>query len=167
MGIANKHIYCDAVKKATVTTCRIYVAVTFLIYGAAKFWPGQFRHGEAVVFDSTKNTPFELAWAFFGHSRLYEIFIGAGEVAGALLLLFPRTRTLGAFVCFPIVLNIMIINYCFDIGVQDLSTLLVAMCAYLLWIDRKKWIGMIRDEGTEKGCGANGKLYAKEREGAL
>jgi uncharacterized membrane protein YphA (DoxX/SURF4 family) len=125
-------------KQTILTACRWYLSLLFLIYGVAKIYPGQFPSHTRVIYDSAKNTPFELAWAFFGHSRLYEIFIGAGEVTSALLLLFPRTKTLGAVLYFPIVINVWMVNICFDIGVQDLSTLLVLMCICLLYADRKK-----------------------------
>lgn len=81
---------------------------------------------------------FTLAWTFFGYSRFYEIFIGLGEVISAVLIAIPRTATLGAICYFPITVNIMIINYAFNIGVQDLSTVLTIMCLILLWLDRKK-----------------------------
>lgn len=66
------------------------------------------------------------------------MFIGLGEVIAAVLIVIPRTATLGAICYFPIAVNIMIVNYAFDIGVQDLSTVLTVMCLILLWLDRKK-----------------------------
>lgn len=125
-------------KKSILMTFRIYLSIVFLIYGLAKFWPGQFPHGTHVVYDSSVNSPFDLAWAFFGHSRMYELMIGAGEVTAAILLLIPRTRTLGALIYFPIALNVMMVNYFFEIGVQDLSTVMVVMAGCLLLVDFKK-----------------------------
>lgn len=86
-----------------------------------------------------------LAWVFFGYSRWYEIFIGLGELSAAALLLFPRLRTVGALVCFPIAVNVMMVNYAFDIGVQDLSTLLCVLCVILLLADRKKFLTLLRE----------------------
>ncbi|SFJ75442.1 hypothetical protein [Thermoflavimicrobium dichotomicum] len=124
-------------KQSVPATMRLFLAAIFLLYGLVKFWPGQFgvptpeiaaRNGEGFV----------MAWSFFGYSRVYEIFIGLGEVLSAILLIIPRTATLGAVCYFPVVLNVMMVNYCFNIGVQDLSTVLAVMCFILLWLDRKK-----------------------------
>ena len=38
-------------------------------------------------------------WASIGASRPYEIFAGCAETLGGILLIFPRTTTLGALVC--------------------------------------------------------------------
>jgi uncharacterized membrane protein YphA (DoxX/SURF4 family) len=43
-------------------------------------------------------------------SGFYYNFIGAAQVLAAILLLIPRTATLGALVFFPIVLNIFIVT---------------------------------------------------------
>jgi hypothetical protein len=103
----------------------------------AKLVIGQFKiPGPDIA--SLHGKGFVLAWTFFGYSRVYEIFIGIGEVLAGLLIMIPRTFTLGAVIYFPIALNIMMVNYCYRIGVQDLSTLLVLMNVYLLWLDRKK-----------------------------
>ncbi|WP_108022086.1 hypothetical protein [Melghirimyces profundicolus] len=122
---------------AVPTTFRLFLATNFLIYGVAKLTMGQF--GESPEILEARGEGFATAWSFFGYSRAYEIFIGLGEVGAALLLLIPLTRTWGALISFPIALNVMMVNYCFNIGVQDLSTVLVAMNVYLLWIGRKKF----------------------------
>ncbi|RAL22682.1 hypothetical protein [Thermoflavimicrobium daqui] len=119
------------------TTFRLFLGITFLIYGLAKLYPGQF--GVPTPEIATKNGEgFVMAWSFFGYSRIYEIFIGLGEVISGILIMIPRTATLGVVCFFPIALNVMMVNYCYQIGVQDLSTLMVGMCIILLWLDRKK-----------------------------
>jgi hypothetical protein len=113
------------------------MGIQFLIYGMVKLVFGQFGvPGPDIA--SLRGEGFVLAWTFFGYSRVYEIFIGIGEVLAGLLIMIPRTFTLGAVIYFPIALNIMMVNYCYQIGVQDLSTVLVLMNVYLLWLDRKK-----------------------------
>lgn len=113
-----------------------FLAVNFLIYGAAKF-VGQFGTPTPEI-AAINGEGFVMAWTFFGYSRIYEIFIGLGEVISAILIIIPRTATLGAICYFPIVINVMMVNYCFAIGVQDLSTVLTIMCLILIWLDRKK-----------------------------
>lgn len=119
------------------TTFRLFLAANFLIYGAAKLTFGQFGVPTEEII-AMRGEGFALAWTFFGYSRYYEIFIGLGEVIAAVLIMIPRTQTLGAICYFPIVVNVMMVNYFFDIGVQDLSTVLTIMCLILIWLDRKK-----------------------------
>lgn len=124
-------------KQSIPATFRLFLAVNFLIYGAVKLVFGQFGEPTPEI-TALRGDGFTLAWTFFGYSRPYEIFIGLGEVIAAILILIPRTTTLGAVIYFPIAVNVMMVNYFFDIGVQDLSTVLTIFCAILLWMDRRK-----------------------------
>ncbi|TCS91983.1 hypothetical protein [Hazenella coriacea] len=126
-----------SMKKAFPTTLRLYLGIMFLIYGLAKIVMGQFGEPAPTAIVS-QGEGFALAWTFFGYSRFYELVIGWGEVIAAILIMIPRTSTLGAVMYFPISINVMLVNYCFNIGVQDLSTVLVIMNVILLWMDRKK-----------------------------
>ncbi|MFD1956929.1 hypothetical protein ACFSL6_22810 [Paenibacillus thailandensis] len=123
-------------------TFRLFLAANFLIYGAAKLAFGQFGVPTAEI-SALRGEGFTLAWTFFGFSSWYEIFIGLGEVAAGLLILIPRTSTVGAMIYFPIAVNVMMVNYCFNIGVQDLSTVLTVMCLVLLWLDRRKLLPLL------------------------
>lgn len=133
----NDSLLVRALKQSVPATFRLFLAANFLIYGAAKLMMGQFGIPASEI-AAVKGEGFVTAWTFFGYSRTYEIFIGLGEIISAILIMIPRTATLGAVCYFPIVLNVMMVNYCFDIGVQDLSTVLTIMCVILLWLDRKK-----------------------------
>nr|WP_106782640.1 hypothetical protein [Lysinibacillus timonensis] len=139
----NNSILWRVLKQSIPTTFRLFLASTFIIYGLAKIVMGQFGAPPPEIADM-RGEGFTLAWTFFGYSRLYEVVIGIGEVVAALLLLIPKTKTLGAVVFFPIAVNVMLVNYCFDIGVQDLSTVLTVMCLCLLWVDRKKLISILK-----------------------
>jgi hypothetical protein len=118
------------------------MAFNFFIYGVLKLTVGQFGEPSSDM-AALKGGGFILAWTFFGYSSIYEIFIGRGEVIAAVLILIPRTSTIGAMIYFPIAVNVMLVNYCFDIGVQDLSTILTGMCFVLLWLDRRKFIPLL------------------------
>lgn len=132
-------------RQSIPATIRYFLASMFLLYGLAKLVFGQFGEPTAEI-AAAKGEGFALAWTFFGYSKVYEMFIGLGEVGAAILLLFPRTATLGALIYFPIAVNVMLVNYCFDIGVQDLSTVLAVMCFVLLWLDRKKLLLLVSRE---------------------
>ncbi|HZG83721.1 hypothetical protein [Paenibacillus sp.] len=135
--------------QSTPATFRLFLAFNFLIYGVAKLTFGQFGEPTADL-AALRGQGFTVAWTFFGYSRTYEIFIGLGEVIAAILIAIPRTSTLGAMIYFPIALNVMAVNYCYDIGVQDLSTVLTLMCVVLLWLDRRKFIPLVAGRGIRE-----------------
>lgn len=70
----------------------------------------------------------------------YYTFIGVVQVAAAILLLIPRTATLGAVLYFPIILNICILSYAvrFD-GSLFTAPLMVLANLYLLGWDYDRW----------------------------
>ncbi|MDO3659932.1 hypothetical protein [Bacillus sp. C28GYM-DRY-1] len=135
-----------AVSKSIPATFRLFLAFNFFVYGLAS------QFGEVTPeIEASVGKGFTIAWTFFGYSHVYELFIGFGEIVAAVLLLIPRTSALGAVVFMPIIVNIVLINYCFDIGVQDLSTILMVMCLILLWVDRRKFMGIFRQEPVNGG----------------
>ncbi len=73
------------------------------------------------------------------HTGYYYPFIGYVQVAAAILLLIPRTATLGALIYFPIILNICILSLAvgFD-GSLVTSPLMVLANLYLICWDYDK-----------------------------
>jgi hypothetical protein len=66
----------------------------------------------------------------------YWSFIGWAQLIGAILLLIPRTATLGALVFFPIILNIFIITVSLRFtGTWVITGLMLLACTYLLCWD--------------------------------
>jgi hypothetical protein len=76
-------------------------------------------------------SPMGLAWNFFGFSKGYNIFIGIVEVMAGLLL-FRKTMVLGALITVATSLNIMAINYFYDVPVKMMSTALCLLTIFLL-----------------------------------
>jgi uncharacterized membrane protein YphA (DoxX/SURF4 family) len=70
----------------------------------------------------------------------YYTFIGIVQIAAAILLLIPRTVTLGAFLYFPIILNICILTYAtrFD-GSLFTAPLMTLANLYILGWNYEKW----------------------------
>lgn len=136
-------------KQSVPTTFRLFLGIVFLIYGLVKLYPGQFGvPGPDAV--TTNGEGFVMVWTFFGYSRIYEIMIGLGEIISALLIMIPRTATLGAICYFPIVINVTMVNYVFEIGVQDLSTVMTIMCMILLWLDRDRLLLLLEKREKEE-----------------
>jgi len=116
---------------------RYYVATTMISYGLFKVIKVQFPAPSfgRLLEPVGKLSPMGLAWTYMGYSIGFNYFTGAIEVFTGLLLFFRRTSTLGALIGLVVTINIMAINYCFDVPVKILSTMLAAMCIFLLLRD--------------------------------
>ena len=116
---------------------RFTLAVTLLEYGLIKVFPGQFSPPSIYVLRGTfgDSTPMHLLWTFMGASQPYTLFGGLAEVAAGLLLLFRRTSTLGAMAAAGVLLNVVVLNFCYDVPVKLYSSHLLAMALFLLLPD--------------------------------
>ena len=123
-----------------IAIVRYYFAFTLFNYGFAKVFRLQFPSpGPYSLFiPYGQSSPMHLAWNFFGYSPGYNYFTGLAEILSGALLLFRRTLRLGAVLSLTVALNIMAVNYCFDVCVKLLSTILVIMALFLLWQDRRR-----------------------------
>ena len=120
---------------------RFYVGLMLINYGLFKIFKLQFPvPGPYRLFQNYgDSSPMGLAWTFLGFSKGYNYFMGFAELCG-ILLLFRRTVVIGALITFATSLNIMAINYFFDVPVKLLSTSLAVMSAILLLHYGKKII---------------------------
>ena len=112
---------------------RFYVGFMLVHYGLAKLNNGQFPGPSATGMSTTygDSSPMGLAWRFLGFSEGYKTFMFFAEMMGVLLF-FRKTATIGALLCLMTCLNIMAINYFYDVPVKLLSTSLVVMCLIIL-----------------------------------
>ncbi len=114
---------------------RYVLAITMLGYGLAKLGllfnqfpaPDAGRLGRSLG----ESSPMGLLWTFMGASRGYTFFAGAGETVAALLLIWRRTTLLGAMVAFGVMLNVMVLNFCYDVPVKLYSFHLVVMALFI------------------------------------
>ena len=121
---------------------RYYLAFTMIEYGAGKVVKLQFPVPRLTTLLQPygSSSPMHLAWTFFGFSKAYNYFTGMAELIAGSLLLFRRTTRLGAILSLAVMANIMAINYCFDVCVKLLSTVLVLMCIFLLLKERHHYL---------------------------
>jgi len=77
-------------------------------------------------------SPFDLLWATFGYGKPYQVFSGVFEVLGAVLILFRRTRAVGLVVIVSVMINVVLMNYTYQIGVLDLSFRILLVSLFLL-----------------------------------
>ena len=105
---------------------RVLLAVGFLPPGLKKVV------GEPFTTMSTDTPIGSFFEAFFQAGEFY-VFVGLAQVVAALLLLWPRTATLGAVLYFPIILNICVITLAVGFqGTWVITVLMTLACAWLL-----------------------------------
>ena len=123
---------------------RYYVIIQMINYGMAKVFYLQFRppHFAKLVQTFGDSSPMGLLWTFMGFSKGYTIFAGAGELLGGLLLLFPRMKTLGAIVVLGVMVNVMAMNFFYDVPVKILSSHLVLIALVLVLLDGKRLLNL-------------------------
>lgn len=116
-------------------TSAAYILAFFLLkYGVDKLFQFQFYAPEP----NTLFTPLGmlskdiLFWSSMGTSSSYNTFMGLSEVIPALLLLHHRTRLLGGLIALGVLVNVLMINFSFDITVKLLSTFLVIASLYVV-----------------------------------
>lgn len=112
-----------------------YVLAFFLLkYGIDKLLLQQFYLPQpntlfTQVGDLTKDILF---WTSMGTSKSYNWFMGGIEIFPGLLLLYSKTREVGAILAFGVLLNVFMINVGFDISVKLLSLYLLICSVFLI-----------------------------------
>ncbi len=103
---------------------RFDLAFTLFGYGFAKFYGGQF--GEMSLGRLTQEIgdtwPMTMVGTFMKASKPYELFGGACEVLGGLLLFHRRTALLGACVAIGTMTNVCALNWLYGVPVKQYST---------------------------------------------
>ncbi len=117
--------------------CRLTLACAFIAAGLVKIVGERFasglsdRHPMGAYLEALHRTGF------------YYTFIGIAQVAAAVLLLIPRTVTLGALLYFPIILNICLLSYAvrFEGSIVTSPLMVLANMYLLVWnYDRLRYI---------------------------
>jgi hypothetical protein len=129
-SIASRGIF-ESVSRDVV---RLFVMKTMWIYGFGKVFGGQFATLNDFRIYSTfaEASPMGLAWRFMGYSAAYQMFGGAAEALGAVLLVWRRTTSAGALVVMGVMTNVVMMNFCFDIPVKLFSSHLLMFAFVLL-----------------------------------
>ena len=82
-------------------------------------------------------SPSDLFWNFFSYSYLLGCIIAALQIAGAMLLLFHRTRLVGVFILLPVLANILLMDIFYQIGYSVVvhTSIMMAGILYFLVIE--------------------------------
>jgi hypothetical protein len=120
------------------TTCtRILLAVGFVPPALVKVQGERFT---TMGIDTPVGFFFEAMY----RTGAYWQFIGWAQVIAGLLLLVPATATLGAVLCFPIVLNIFVVTVALQFtGTPAVTGLMLLAVTYLLCWDYHRWKALL------------------------
>jgi hypothetical protein len=110
---------------------RYALSFALFTYAFAKIVPTQFHplQSRQLAESYGQSSPMALLWNFMGFSTAYTIFSGCAELLPAVLLLFRRTALLGSITASAVMLNVVMLNFCYDVPVKlySLNLLLLAM----------------------------------------
>lgn len=140
------------VRLAAWTVIRFFLAYELTRFGVAKvvgmqFYPRYYQLDSRVA----DLTSMHLAWIFFGHAYGYQAISGAMEVAGAVLLCFRRTTTLGACVLFAVLSNVVLVNFYYDVPVKLFSSTYLVMTLGFARGRMASLLGVLHDGGSRRG----------------
>lgn len=111
-----------------------YLGWVLLKYGLDKLFKCQFYLPEPNILysrvgDLDKDILF---WSTMGSSYSYNIFMGISEIIPGIFLFFGKTRKLGLLLALGVLLNVVAINFSFDISVKLFSGFLLFIAFYLI-----------------------------------
>jgi hypothetical protein len=113
---------------------RFALAGQMILYGFAKAIPTQMPYPSLTRLLQPFGTfsPMGMLWNSMGSAPAYEIFTGCAEVAGGLLLIVPRTATLGALISLAAMIQVFMLNMTYDVPVKLFAFHLILLSFFLL-----------------------------------
>ena len=121
---------------------RICLVGQMMAYGFAKIIPVQmpFPYLTRLLTPYGTFSPMGVLWASIGASPAYEVFAGCAEALAGILLIFPRTTTIGALVCMADMTQVFMLNMTYDVPVKLFSFHLFLMACFLVAPDLKRLV---------------------------
>ncbi len=131
---------------------RFSLASQMIAYGMVKIIPLQMSYPFLTrLLEPFGNfSPMGVLWSSIGSSPAYETFAGCAEMLGGILLIAPRTTTLGALVCLADLTQVFALNMTYDVPVKLLSFHLLLLALFLLAPDLSRLADFfLRNRATE------------------
>jgi len=119
---------------------RFALAGQMFYFGMAKVIPTQFPPPSLVTLVEPIGhlSRTDLLWTFIGASTAYQVFTGWAEILAGVLLVIPRTATLGAIIALADMTQVFVLNMTYDIGLKQISFHLVLLSLFLLAPDLRR-----------------------------
>lgn len=70
--------------------------------------------------------------------------IGFAETLGGILILFPRTRALGALVVFPVMVGVLLTHIFVEPTGLPIAIVIWAILSWIIFENRSKFLGLIK-----------------------
>lgn len=118
----------------TLNLLTYYLSLQLLIYGFDKLFKAQFFYPEPNILHTNLKdlSPDILYWSTMGMSRGYSMFLGGAELLAACFLWFQKTRLAGLILGLGIMINVVAVNFGFDISVKVYSLFLLGCFVLVL-----------------------------------
>jgi hypothetical protein len=122
---------------------RFALGSDLLIYSFIKIIPLQmpFPHLTRLLEPFGNFSPMGVLWSSVGASPAYEMFAGSAEALGGILLMIPRTTTLGGLICLADLTQVFALNMTYDVPVKLFSFHLIVISVFLLAPERRRLAG--------------------------
>jgi len=113
---------------------RFALAGTMIFYGILKVLPVQMSYPSLTRLLQPVGTlsPMGVLWTSMGSSPAYEIFTGCAELTGGLLLIVPRTATLGALISLAAMIQVFTLNMTYDVPAKLFAFHTILLACFLL-----------------------------------
>lgn len=110
-----------------------YLACILLKYGFDKLFKCQFYLPEPNILHSRLGNLDKdiLFWSTIGSSYSYSVFMGLMEIIPGLFLFFRKSRNIGLLLAIGVFVNVVAVNFSFDISVKLYSLFLLVITVYL------------------------------------
>lgn len=116
---------------------RYFIALDLIMFGMEKLCHLQFNVPLGELDNPFSSIPkADLMWAFYGHFRSLVNIVAVMQITGSVLLLFRKTRLLGAIALLPLLVNILLLDYFYlDIIIQIYITCETLAVVYLILLE--------------------------------
>lgn len=110
-----------------------YLACILLKYGFDKLFKCQFYLPEPNILNTKLGNLDKdiLFWSSMGSSYSYSVFMGVMEIIPGLLLFFRKSRNIGLLLAIGVFVNVVAVNFSFDISVKLYSIFLLTLTIFL------------------------------------
>ncbi len=70
--------------------------------------------------------------------------VGLAEIVGGVLLIFPKTRALGALIVFPVMVGVLLTHITVAPGGLPMALIIWAILLWIIYESRHKYLGLLK-----------------------